>query len=74
MHFICHCHHYERYRNELYLLAYNVYENSNFYDLADLDKFVFIMSSGFEISVAYTTFMERKAERYSVIDTYICDQ
>ena len=64
MHFICHCHDYERYRNELYLLAYNVYENSNFYDLADMGKFVFILSSGFIlISVAYTTFMERKAER-----------
>ena len=45
LHFICHCHYYEDYRNELYLLAYNVYENSNFYDLADMDKFVFIMSS-----------------------------
>ena len=45
LHFICHCHYYEHYRNELYLLAYNVYENSNFYDLAVIDKFVFIMSS-----------------------------
>ena len=43
--FICHCHYYEHYRNELYLLAYNVYENYNFYDLADIDKFAFIMSS-----------------------------
>ena len=45
LHFICHCHYYEHYRNELYLLAYNIYENSNFDDLADIDKFVFIMSS-----------------------------
>ena len=30
---------------EFYLLAYNVYENYNFYDVADIDKFVFIMSS-----------------------------
>ena len=45
LHFICHCHYYEHYRNKLYLLAYNVYENSNFYDLADIYKFVFIMSS-----------------------------
>ena len=45
LHFICHCQYYEHYRNELYLLAYNVYENSNFYDLADIAKFVFIMSS-----------------------------
>ena len=45
LHFICHCHYYEHYRNELYLLAYNVYENSNFYELADMEKFVFIMSS-----------------------------
>ena len=45
LYFICHCYYYEHYRNELYLLAYNVYENFNFYDLADMDKFVFIMSS-----------------------------
>ena len=31
---------------ELYLLAYNVSENYNFQDSADIDKFVFIMSSG----------------------------
>ena len=42
--FICHCHYYEHYKNELYLLAYNAYENSNFSDLADIAKFVFIMS------------------------------
>ena len=45
LHFVCHCHYYEHYRKELYLLAYNVYEISNFYDLADKDKFVFLMSS-----------------------------
>ena len=45
LHFFCHCHYYEDYRDELYLLAYNLYAKSNFYSLADVDKFVFIMSS-----------------------------
>ena len=66
LHFICHCHYYELYRNELYLLAYNVYGNANFYDLEDTDKFAFIMSSEkMVLKLAwfiYTTFMERKAE------------
>ena len=45
LHFICHCHYCEHYRNKLYLLDYNVYGNSNLYDLADIDTFVFIMST-----------------------------
>ena len=56
--------------------TYYVYENSNLYYSADIDTFVFIMSSeknGFIISVVYTTSMERKPGRVVSLltDTYV---
>ena len=45
LHFICHCPRYEIYRNELYIVANELYKDSTFYNLGDVDKFVFIMSN-----------------------------
>ena len=74
LHFICHCHYYEHYRNELSLLAYNVYENSNSYDLADIDKFVVIMSS--EKMVLKLAWFIPYSERQNVLFRYrhVCGQ
>ena len=76
LHFICHCHYYEHYRNELYLLNYNVHENSNFYDLADIDRFVFIMSSEKMILKLAWLIQHSWRESQNVLFRYwhVCDQ
>ena len=70
LHFICHCLYYENYRKELYLLAYNVNENYNFYDLADIDKFVFIMSSEKMVSILAWFIQHSWRERQNLLFRY----